>query len=450
MSSPQSGTSVATGSAGPSDGAWDMIGRVVFWLLAAAVAWAFLSPIPADLLGLGEWFLRADVLLGWIAFALTLPRVVRAPLVLRVLTGAVVALGLFELLTWATSGTSLLAGATSFGLLAFPFAVLLALLLAPPPPDQLRQLVALLVALAFLQIPFLLFQLPFSEVPEQNTGTFIGLGLGFHLCGVIAGAAVIWILGRSRNFRSMFLSFPLLLAPILTETRQVAFMLPIVLALSPAPDLKRWAVRLIAPVALVVAILLIPEVPGLSNSPGSRSTNQIADAVGGPASSRKIEGLEVTGKLLLDSPSNLLFGLGQGQSVGYLAMLGDRTFQRDLGPSVGGALGLDTSAVVRELEPRRGYGVLKNEFSSAFGIIGDLGVLGSLAFLVALGSVASLVVRVQGRNRGAVQALGLYYLGLGLIYIWWEQPVFTLYVALLIAAGLLMAGRGSDRPEAPQ
>jgi hypothetical protein len=120
--------------------------------------------------------------------------------------------------------------------------------------------------------------------------------------------------------------------------------------------------------------------------------------------------------------------------------LGDDQIQNeDFGSSVGEKLGLERSRIVRELGERSGYGSFRNEFSSLGGLVGDLGLVGALAFLVGLVAVAWLAVGIKGRNRGAVQALGLFYLAMGLIYIWWEQPALTLCIALLMGAGLLLA-----------
>lgn len=439
------------GSAVESKSGWPMVDRVAFWLLIAALLWAVISPGLAALGGFGEWFLRGDLLFGWLAFALVFLRARNASRPVAVLVGSIIAFGLAELLTGAVTGTTIPAQAASFALYAFPLAVLATLLLAPPPRAKLRLIVGLVLAFAFVQFPILAVTAPFSENPDFNKGTFVDLAVGFHLAGAVAGVGAIWLLGRIESVRAVFWSLPLLISIFLTETRQVAALLPVVLGFSPALDLRRWLMRLVAPIALVLVIALAPPIEGIANTAGSRATGQVEAVVTEPGGQRKIDGFVETGRALVESPANLLFGLGQGNSVGFLAQLGDEAIQsEDFGSTVGEKLGLEQSRVVEELGPRRGYGSFTNEFSSLGGLIGDLGLIGSIVFLAGLAAGAMLVVQVKGRDRGAVQALGLFYLAMGLIYIWWEQPAFTIAVALLVGSGMLMARDDPEtEPEGP-
>jgi hypothetical protein len=421
-------------------GDWPPVDRVAFWLLVAALLWVAVSPGLAALGGFGEWFLRADLLFGWLAFALVFIRARKATRPVALLVGAIIAFGLAELLTGVVTGAPIPAQAASFALYAFPLAVVATVLLAPPPGRKLLLLVGLVLAFAFIQFPILAVTAPFSTNPDFNRGTFIDLAVGFHLSGAVAGVGAIWLLGRMERVRSVLWSIPLLLSVFLTETRQVAALLPVVLGLSPALDLKRWVFRLIPPVLLLLLIILSPRIEGISNTAGGQAASQVEEVVVQPEGQRKVEGFVQTGKALVESPTDLLFGLGQGNSIGFLAQLGDDQIQNeDFGSSVGEKLGLERSRIVRELGERSGYGSFRNEFSSLGGLVGDLGLVGALAFLVGLVAVAWLAVGIKGRNRGAVQALGLFYLAMGLIYIWWEQPALTLCIALLMGAGLLLA-----------
>ena len=436
------GTAAEKGEGRPVSGAshWPVVDRAAFWLLVAALVWAAASPGLAALGGFGEWFLRADLLFGWAAFALVFVRALNGSRPVKLLVGAIIAFGIAELATGLATGTSILAQAASFALFAFPFAVIATLLLAPPPSDKVKLIVGLVLAFAFIQFPILAVTAPFSTNPDFNQGTFTGLAVGFHLSGAVAGVGALWLLGRMESVRSVLWSIPLLISVFLTETRQVAALLPVVLGLSPALDLRRWVIRLIAPVLLLLVVALAPPIEGISNTSGSFATGQVERTVTDPGQQRKVEGFRATGEALIESPENLLFGLGQGNSIGFLALLGDEGIQdEDFGSSVGDRLGLETSRIVSELGERSGYGSFTNEFSSLGGLVGDLGLFGSLAFLVAVAAVLWLVIGVEGRNRGAVQALGLFYLAMGLIYIWWEQPALTLCVALLMAAGVLLS-----------
>ena len=425
---------------------WPLIDRAAFWLLIAALVWAAVSPGLAELGGLGEWFLRGDLFFGWLAFGLVFVRARRASRPVKVLVGAIIAFGLAEILTGFITGTSIPAQAASFGLYAFPLAVVATLVLAPPPKGKVKLIVGLVLAFAFVQLPILAVTVPFSTNPDLNQGTFVGLAVGFHLTGAVAGVGALWLLGRMERFRATLWSLPLLISVFLTETRQVAALLPLALGLSPALDLKRWIVRLVPPVLLVVLIVAAPRIEGVSNTAGSRAAGQVEASLMDPGSQRKIKGFIETGKALTESPSHFLFGLGQGNSVGFLALLGDEGIQaEDFGSSVGVRLGLGPSRIVGELGKRSGYGSFTNEFSSFGGLVGDLGLFGTLAFLTALAAIASLIAGIRGRDRGAIQALGLFYLAMGVIYIWWEQPALTLCIGLLVGAGLLSAGKAVRR-----
>lgn len=424
---------------------WPTVDRVAFWLLLAALVWAVISPGLAELGGVGEWFLRADLLFGWTAFALVFLRAHHGSRPLKVLVGAIIAFGLAELVTGAITGTSLLAQAASFALFAFPLAVVAALLLAPPPQEKVKLIVGLVLAFAFIQFPILAVTAPFSANPDLNRGTFVGLAVGFHLSGAVAGVGALWLLGRMERLRVILWSLPLLISVFLTETRQVAALLPVALGLSPAPDLRRWVTRLVAPMLLVVLIVVSPKIEGISNSAGSSATGQVEKGVVELGEQRKVRGFLETAEALGDSPASLLFGLGQGKSVGFLALLGDEDLAGKFGGSVKSMLGLEPSPIIGQLSPRRGYGSFSNEFSSLGGLIGDLGLLGSLFFLVGLFSVGRLITGIHGRSRGAVQALGIFYLAMGIIYIWWEQPALTLSLALLIGAGILSTGPQSRK-----
>jgi len=62
------------GAGEAADPVWQTVDRIAFWLLVAALIWVVVSPGLASLAGLGEWFLRADLLFGWVAFALVFVR----------------------------------------------------------------------------------------------------------------------------------------------------------------------------------------------------------------------------------------------------------------------------------------------------------------------------------------------------------------------------------------
>ena len=101
-----------------------------------------------------------------------------------------VALGVAGLgLTAAASGT--LAGVSavqslfSYALLGAPFALVAAILLAPPSAPQRKHLITVALALAFIQVPIAIAQALQATHADQVQGTFIGSEAGAHLVGAL-------------------------------------------------------------------------------------------------------------------------------------------------------------------------------------------------------------------------------------------------------------------------
>lgn len=411
-------------------------------MLALAIVWAFASPLIADLLGLGEWFLRLDLLLVWAAFLVSLVLWFRTPeIAVRLIVFSLVLLGVAELISAGRADIPLTGPALSFALYGVPFAAIATVALARPAKDSARLVIWLLMGLAALQVLLSVVQTPFASHPDEVFGLFTGLKIAPHLNGAIAGAVALWILGRATGWRETLWAAPFILVTILSDTKQALFLLPLALALSPAVSIRIWAFRLILPVLAALLALWSPAIPGVIPDNYGYAVGEIERAVdtsGENGKSRKLAALEETTKRVVRTPGDLAFGLGQGQSVGYIALLSNQGSDN----SVSSSLGLEPSQIqTEEIGYWYGSGSFSSEFSSATGLLGDLGLLGVIAFLVAISGVAILVFRTQGADRGAVWSLGLYYLAMGLVYIWWEQPVFTLFLGLLMAATFTSCGR---------
>jgi hypothetical protein len=282
------------------------------------------------------------------------------------------------------------------------------------------------------------------------SGTFPGLLLGGHLNGAIASVAALWILGGARSFRDTLWAWPLVLVTLLSDTKQAMLLLPVVLVFSPAVDLRVWLLRLIAPVFVAGLAFFAPAIPGLipenNNYVGLQVEETLAgrEVKGGAEGvqfSRKAEGVKLVAEELASSAPALLFGLGQGQSVSYVAMLSNAA----RGETLGQSLGLEPPRLIEEeLGVWDGTGSFASEFSSLVGMVGDLGILGLGAFLIGLGAIGLMIWRIPARERGGVQAVGLFYLAMGAIYIWWEQPVFGIYVGMFAGLAILIGSSSFD------
>ena len=172
-----------------------------YWALAAVVA-AVCSRagVAVDLLpGFAAYI---DLPLAWGAFLF-------AALTARSWSSKAqwVALGVAGLgLTAAASGT--LAGVSavqslfSYALLGAPFALVAAILLAPPSVPQRKLLVTVALALAFIQVPITIAQAPQATHADQVQGTFVGSQAGAHLVGALCVVAALWIVARAEpHFR---------------------------------------------------------------------------------------------------------------------------------------------------------------------------------------------------------------------------------------------------------
>lgn len=411
-------------------------------MLGTAIIWGFFSPSVAYLFGFPDWFLRLDLLLAWGAFGISLVLFLRRPD--RTLATLILALALFalaQLTTAAQLGIPFVGAALSYSLLALPLAVIATLMLLEPAGTAISRFLILLLGLAALLIPISLIQIPFASHPDDVVGTFPALGLGSHLNGALTGAAALWILGRAGTPMETLWAAPFVLVTVISDSKQVLLLLPVVLAFSPAIDLRMWAVRLLIPAIGFGLAVWAPSVPGVLPEKNGYVVMQVENTTrdGG---SRKVAGAEEISQRLSRSPENLLLGLGQAKSVSYPALLADREGSQTVGKS----LGLEPPLIPVVLGPWDRLGSFYSEFSSAIGLIGDLGLLGLITFSVGLIVVGSMIFRTSGPERGSVWALGLFYLGMGFVYIWWEQPVFSLFVSLLVGLTVLGARQGSAAP----
>jgi hypothetical protein len=420
-------------------------------LLCGAVVWAFFSAVPAWLFDLPQWFLRLDLALAWAAFAVALTVGFRnPPRTVKVLVAGIFLFGLLELVTAFRADIALTGPALSFALYALPLAVVATLLLTPPTGDLSRKLIIAMLALAFIEVPISIIQTPLTPHPDFVSGTFPGLLLGGHLNGAITSVAALWILGGARSFRDTLWAYPLVLVTLLSDTKQAMLLLPVVLALSPAINVRVWLLRLIAPVFVAGLAFFGPAIPGIIPENNRYVGLQVEETLAGrdvkgdgqgARFSRKAEGAKLVAEELTSSAPVLLFGLGQGQSVSYVALLSNE----GRGETLGQTLGLEPPRlIVEELGTWDGTGSFASEFSSLIGIIGDLGLLGFGAFLIGLVAIVLMLWRIPARERGGIQAVGLFYLAMGAIYIWWEQPVFGIYVGIFAGLAILSGSSSFD------
>jgi hypothetical protein len=346
-------------------------------------------------------------------------------------------------IAWLINPSELLRPVFSFALWAEPFVLVLTLLIEPPTPNEQRMLLKWFAFLVALQIPFVLYQWKTFGPSDPIVGALLGSGVGAHLVSgvcVLAGLALItWGFSGtfSRGVATTVLAAPLIVGiPLLADAKQVVFALPvaaIVLILTiPGGVKKIWMLALPA-VALVVLVTLLPL--------GKAAVTFLEDA--GEGRSGKIVALETLTEELGTSLTGWAFGLGPANGLSRAAFLTDPGYY--IQPSAARAaltLGLEPASLppilAAEAVRVSGPTSFNSPLSSAFGVLSDTGIVG----LVAFGAViASVVLPLWRRRRSWLSQTALagwaMSVPLAATFDWWEQPPFTITLALLTALALV-------------
>jgi hypothetical protein len=395
------------------------------WALAAAVAavtFRGLSGIGL-LPGMATYL---DIPLAWGALAVALPSShnrERGPAVPRWLGYLVVVI----LASAVLNGTELLRPAFYLALLGQPFAIIGALLLQPPTQRMRVALSRTVAGLIALQVPLVLFQFSRYGAGDDVQGTLYGSQAGAHLAAAICTLGLFWWLGYRKplSMRSLPVSALLLAIPFLASAKQVVFALPAaVLMRSHATSRRRLAVMTVL-VGATVAILVMTE------SLSTYSNVSIQRTAAG--NTEKVDrAREVLTQMREDFPT-LTLGQGPANTVSRAAFLTTDPIRKE-----------DSPVRILELEPSRtaledaqeNASSFESGRSSAIGVLGDIGVLGFLAYSILFGSVL-FAVRKRKSSTATAATSGMLILGfLGLVADWWEQGPFTVLVAILAALAL--------------
>ena len=131
------------------------------------------------------------------------------------------------------AGVSAVQSLFSYALLGAPFALVAAILLAPPSVPQRKVLVTVALALAFIQVPITIAQAPQATHADQIQGTFVGSQAGAHLVGALCVVAALWIVARARTAFQALAAAPLLVVPFLSEANATLLAMPIGLLAMP-------------------------------------------------------------------------------------------------------------------------------------------------------------------------------------------------------------------------
>lgn len=374
-----------------------------------------------------------DLPLAWLALAVALVRARSwSPLARRmaVLLAALVA---SVAVAWIVHPAEVLRPVVFIVLLGEPFAIVTALLIDPPSPRLRRAIEIGVVTLLMIQIPVAAWQWLHFGAGDPVQGTLYGAAAGAHVISAVAAVGGLWLLASESGRRHLRIvaAVCLFAIPFVADAKQVVFAMPAVLAGLSFRRIGRRALILIAPV-LVSLLLLV-----LVYEPGRAAFGILKDAASGKG------GKQVTVEIVWDEitrdPLRFAFGLGPAQTVSRAAYMTTDLFLREDSPLRSLGLAPARVAIVvsqRALEVSFGGTSFDSGVSSAIGVLGDLGVVGLVVYGWLLGTLF-LALRRTKHARGMILAgAWAMFALLGFIFDWWEQPPFSVVLAVLSALAL--------------
>ena len=387
-----------------------------------------------------------DIPLAWGALAVALlqgmpqsPAARRAARLLALLAVAV-------FVAWAFHPSEPIRPFLYLALLGEPFAVVAALLIDPPGPRLRRAIVRTVAALVAVQVPIAVYQVLRYGIADPVQGTLYGAGAGAHtMAGVVAIGAIWALKGRSGAFalRRLPLGAGMLVVPFLADAKQVILALPAALL---ATNWRHGWLRSLIPVGMIAAALvsLVFLYPAGRYAIGY--LHQTREGDGG-----KTEAAALVWTDLRADPTALAFGRGPAETVSRAAFLTTDLLQGEQSPlrifdlrPARIALAVQEDALARS-----GGGTSFNgALSSALGVLGDLGLVGAAVYVTLVGSLFFSLRRLTSPEALAAAAGWAVFAVLGLVFDWWEQPPFSLFLAVLSGLALSEPGRPGQRSSA--
>jgi hypothetical protein len=363
------------------------------------------------------------------------------------------------LLSWLINGGAALRPWLDWLVFAEPFLIIFAVSAVPSEPRGRRALWGLVLAICVLQLPLAVYQLLSLGPADFVQGLFIGMGAGAHVAGGVSllgsllclaralsgtrlGARSVWLLGSAVFFA----------VAVMADAKQVivVFLPALTLMLFALLRLHWTRVALMLP---VVGIAVLGAFSYYRPLQMALDWGLISHGVLG-----KVQAFGVIASRFSTDAGGWLFGLGPGNSVSRLALMGLEGYIKSSSPVR--LLGLAPSRTTVELWNLSSQNWLFASSSvwslasSWLGLLGDLGLVG-------LGTYGWLLWRIWRGLQPAgnwqvhvARAVLLMCVLLGFLYSWLEEPGFMVPAALLIGQGLLHgrqseAGAGNENPAGP-
>ena len=339
-------------------------------------------------------------------------------------------------LSWAFHPAEILRPLLYLALLGEPFAIVCALMLDPPAPRLRQTLVRTLVVLVGAQVVLSAWQVYKFGLgsPDKVQGTLWGAGAGAHVMSAAVVLGCIWLLAARRgrlNGWVLAAVAVLVAVPIVADAKQVLFALP---AAAIVAGWRSGRTGLAINAAFVFSALTLL----IAFDPVSK------DAIYRLQETRQgHNGKEETAKIVWrhvdSSPSSLAFGVGPAETVSRAAFL--TTPLQLQADSPLRALGLAPAAVAVEAQADAtqisgGRTSFNSGVSSMLGVFGDLGLFGAVAYAGLFLSVVRALWRTRTALAITATAGWAMFAVLGFVYDWWEQPPFTVFLAVLTGLAL--------------
>ena len=232
--------------------------------------------------------------------------------------------------------------------------------------------------------------------------------------------------------------------PVFTDAKQnIAAFLPALGFLLLAFHTRWTALIAAAPLlalTLFIAFTLYDPLQGITSSSSVQRGLQA-----------KTYGLRIVADHLSENPAGWPFGLGPGNSVSRVALMGMERYLNDDSPIA--ILGLSLAPATQQIW-QMGAEIAQSwlfsgssvwtGISSWIALLGDLGLIGLGLYLWMSCRLWSYLKPTRHWQIAAAKSVLLMTCLLGVIYSWLEEPTFTLLAALVVGLGLNVA---SDEKE---
>ena len=352
-------------------------------------------------------------------------------------------LALAVVLAWAFHPAEVLRPVLYIALLGEPFAIVCALMLDPPAPKLRQTLVRALVGLVVAQVVLSAWQVHKFGLgnPDKVQGTLWGAGAGAHVMSAAVVLGCIWLLATRRGRLNGWVLAgvaALVAVPIVADAKQVLFALP---AGAIVAGWRSGRLGLAINVALVLSALILLIVFDPVSKDAIYRLQETRQGHNGKQETAKIVWRHVD-----SSAPSLVFGEGPAETVSRAAFM--TTPLQLQGDSPLRVLGLKPAAMAVEAQANAtqvsgGRTSFNSGVSSMLGVFGDLGLFGAVAY----GGLVFSILRALWRRRGALAITATagwaMFTVLGLVYDWWEQPPFTVFLGVLTGLALT-AGRAPE------